>query len=347
MSSSGHEASVEVRPWRQLLSVARKRRAELRDRPDLDTFRVFHGAGEGAPGWNVDGYAGVAILTHPSAEAGAQRVERAALAEVLIDEHGFESVMAKPIWGRRSAGRERGAGPPQAECILGPEPPDEVEVLEEGVRYGIEPRAAENPGLFLDGRAARQWIHDHAGGVRVIDLFAHHGSLGVAAAAGGAKHVVHVESQRRKLANIRRNHERNGSRIDDRDLWREDVYRSLDVAARRGLSFDLVLLDPPPILPRRGRGPRPRAQDFPTLLPKALRVLGKGGRILAMLHRIDRGRRASAGDLAEIARAAGCSVRVVAEGTSAVDFPEDDPGAKLAFVVIEAAAIANLDEEEA
>ena len=106
----------------------------------------------------------------------------------------------------------------------------------------------------------------------MIDLFAHHGSLGVAAAAGGAKHVVHVESQRRKLANIRRNHERNGSRIDDRDLWREDVYRSLDVAARRGLSFDLVLLDPPTFSKSKASGAFKAEADYGKLAGVAARL---------------------------------------------------------------------------
>lgn len=307
-----------------LLGAAWERRRELHATADLDAYRVFHGHEEGWPSVVVERFGDVAVLTQTGDEP--QDVE--AIADALCALHPFRYVVAK------HAGRRNDPGQSGVTELRGAPVPRLTEALELGVRYGVEPLAARNPGLYLDARPVRAWLLANSTGARVLNLFAHTGSLGIAAAMGGAASVVHVETQRRKLDRIRDNLARNELRIDDRDRVAEDAYRFLRRAARAGRTFDRVLLDPPPIAAYRGRE-RPRAGDLESLVPLAASVLAPGGRLVVLLHRVDRTRLLAASDVAALA---GDTVTVEHEGTSGPDFPESDPDAKMRFVVVRAGA---------
>jgi 16S rRNA (guanine966-N2)-methyltransferase len=80
--------------------------------------------------------------------------------------------------------------------------------------------------------------------LRVLDLFAGTGSLGIEALSRGAGHVTFVESARAALIALRRNLDALGFSGRARVL-KSDVIRGLEALAAAGESFDLVLLDPP------------------------------------------------------------------------------------------------------
>jgi 16S rRNA (guanine(966)-N(2))-methyltransferase RsmD len=81
-------------------------------------------------------------------------------------------------------------------------------------------------------------------GLRVLDLFAGTGSLGIEALSRGAAHVTFVESARPALTALRRNLQALGLSGRAR-VFRSDVIHGLEALAVEGERFDLVLLDPP------------------------------------------------------------------------------------------------------
>ena len=81
-------------------------------------------------------------------------------------------------------------------------------------------------------------------GLRVLDLFAGTGSLGIEALSRGAGHVTYVESARPALLALRRNLAALGF-SDRARVLKSEVLRGLEMLAARGERFDLVLLDPP------------------------------------------------------------------------------------------------------
>ncbi|HYP48820.1 MAG TPA: 16S rRNA (guanine(966)-N(2))-methyltransferase RsmD, partial [Thermoleophilaceae bacterium] len=87
------------------------------------------------------------------------------------------------------------------------------------------------------------------GGLRVLDLFAGSGALGIEALSRGASGATFVESDARALAVIRRNLELVGA---EGTLERRDALRYL---ARAEGAFDLVFCDPPYDLALRLGGP--------------------------------------------------------------------------------------------
>jgi 16S rRNA (guanine966-N2)-methyltransferase len=77
-------------------------------------------------------------------------------------------------------------------------------------------------------------------GLRVLDLFAGSGALGIEALSRGAREAVFVDSDSRAIAAIRRNLEAVGS---DAPVHRRDALAYLRNAS--GGPYDLVFLDPP------------------------------------------------------------------------------------------------------
>ncbi|MDF1561485.1 MAG: class I SAM-dependent methyltransferase [Deltaproteobacteria bacterium] len=291
---SGSPAMLE-----EALARADAARAGLRDDEGLEVYRLFHGYSEGVPGLEIDRYGDAAILTGK----GASEAELAAAGAWLRGLGRFELIVL----------RERGR---PVSVLHGTMPGEPLVVREAGLRYAIEPWAAGNPGLYLDARPARRWLQSSSEGRRVLNLFSFAGSLGVAALAGGAASVTHVDSQRRALERCAANHALNAQRSDARDRVREDVPRFLRRAARGERRFGGVILDPPP-------GPEDGAQRD-ALTPLALAgpcaaLVERGGWILVFFHHDPR----SWDELEEaFAASAKRPLEVLWRGRSGSDFPE-------------------------
>ena len=210
--------------------------------------------------------------------------------------------------------------------MRGQAPATPAVVRDNGLRFEIDPLSHGNVGLYLDTRPARRWLLENAAGRRVLNLFAYTGSLGLAAAAGGAKWVMHVEMQKRALRRLKRNYALNDLPLDDRDLVRLDLYPHLRRLAREEKTFEGIVLDPPPQVPGRGSKREPRGQDFTTLVPLAADVLAPEGWLLCFFSSYRRTRSAYE---AEVLGASPVPLDVIWRGTSGIDFPEEDPESKL------------------
>jgi 16S rRNA (guanine966-N2)-methyltransferase len=100
-------------------------------------------------------------------------------------------------------------------------------------------------------------------GLRVLDLFAGTGSLGIEALSRGVGHVTFVEFAHPALAALRRNLAALGF-SDRARVLKSEVLRGLETLAAQDEHFDLVLLDPPY---RKGWGDRvlPRLMELDLL----------------------------------------------------------------------------------
>ena len=157
------------------------------------------------------------------------------------------------------------------------------EVTEHGLRFGVEMLPNRNTGLFLDARAARQWVRLHSDGRRVLNLFSFTGAFGVAAASGGARSTVNVDPVPRVQARAEENYRRNGLPVDGRTFWREDALEAMRRARKSGGAFDAIVLDPPPVSTGGRRGGRVDVvQDLARLMRACLPVLAPGGWLLVL-----------------------------------------------------------------
>lgn len=80
-------------------------------------------------------------------------------------------------------------------------------------------------------------------GLRVLDLFAGSGALGLECLSRGATSALLVDQDRGACETIRRNLAK--ARLPDAVVRQGDVFKLLGQLVREGLSFDLVFADPP------------------------------------------------------------------------------------------------------
>jgi 23S rRNA (cytosine1962-C5)-methyltransferase len=281
-------------------------------------YRLFHGYAEGRPGLSIDRYGSVILVSHKASEHDLIEPVLAGLDQAAVNaETAIVKAHRSFNWDARAI---------SVSAVRGTLPSEPVHVLENGLTLVATPHVAANNGLFLDARPIRKWLIENSRDRRVLNLFAYTGSLGVAAAVGGARRVVHLDKAKHPLVLARENHRLNGLPINERSFFAGDVYRHLPRAARSGAQFDGIVLDPPPCVPGQRRKNNPRAQDFARLTRLTTRVLAPGGWLLCFFHRFDRSR---AEFESEVMTNAACDLSVLWRGTSGPDFPELDPEQKL------------------
>jgi 23S rRNA (cytosine1962-C5)-methyltransferase len=209
------------------VETALARRLERLDRALTTTFRWVHGEGDRLPGIHVDLYDDVAVVRHDGAGA---RAFYATLPQLLLE-------TGRAIGLRRVVDRDQRSDL------------DEREVLENGIRFGVDLARGQKGGLFLDQRENRAEIGRRARGKTVLNLFGYTGGFSLYAAAGGALRTDTVDAAAPALAAARRNFERNGLPLDQAGFHAGDAFAFLEEARRRGQRWDIVISDPPSFAP--------------------------------------------------------------------------------------------------
>ena len=222
-------------------------------------FRELNGAADGCPGWAVDRYGDWLRMQHDAdADAGP-----------LPDARGVYVVDAL---------RDRSRGEQTAPMLRGESAPAPLAVVERGVRYQVDLGAALSTGLFLDQRVQRAWLGANAGGMRVLNTFAHAGGYSIAAGLAGAE-TVSIDLSRAWLDRIPRQLVDNGVDPARHDCIYGDVFDWVRRLARRGERFDLVILDPPGTSVGKKKRRWSAARDYDALVELAAPLVRPGGRL--------------------------------------------------------------------
>lgn len=312
--NSGDEAELHaaiLQSWERL--------DDLHQGDRHDTYRIFHGHFWGFPYLNIEKFADIAVVLCEE----HHRSFRKTVVHALLKCFSFRGVLAKH--DRRF---DRRGDEPFMEVWSGELPEDGWIVRECGLRFRVHPQRLKNLGLFLDARPAREWLLRNSKGRKILNLFAYTGSLGVAAMAGAAASVLHIDTQRSYLDFANQNHALNQLRMDERGFVRGDIYQLLPKAARRSHLFSGIILDAPPRVPPRSNR-RPIGQDLKRLTKLCIPMLAPEGWLLCFIHRQQPRLRSTEQD---VYSASPAPLRVLWRGESGLDFPEYEVIDKLKFV---------------
>ncbi len=211
---------------------------ELRRRfmpENTNAYRLIHSEGDLLSGLIVDRYADYLVAQFQT--AGMERWKEVILSilETKAPAKGIYEKGDSEI--REWEGLEKRAG-----VLRGEEPPDYVEIEENGIKFIVDIHTGQKTGFFLDQRDNRKLVGGLAQGKRVLNCFAYTGGFSVYAARGGASRVISVETSERALNTCRLNFEQNGFEVKNFIFEQKDAF---DYLRETTEEFDVVVLDPP------------------------------------------------------------------------------------------------------
>jgi 23S rRNA (cytosine1962-C5)-methyltransferase len=217
--------------------AACRRRDPLLDEKHRGAVRLFNGFLEGEPNLVVDLYGQTLVMVNFAAVPQEFEGVRAALQAALqADYPWLESVVVKTREVENDEDR-------RGRLVYGKALDRRIQ--EHGVWYAVDLQINLDASFYLDTRLLRLWALEHLAGADVLNTFAYTGSLGVAAQAGGARRVVHLDLNRRFLNLAKDSYSLNGFPIERLNFLAGDFWTMINRLKRSGNSFDCVFLDPP------------------------------------------------------------------------------------------------------
>ena len=224
--------------WRRQLERAVASRQALADDPSTNAYRLVNAESDLLPGLILDRYGDYLVAQFLT--LGIERW-KAELISLLAD-------LLKPrsIYERSDVEVRKKEGLAQVCGLLhGEEPPDLMEMTENGYRFWVDIKTGHKTGFYLDQRENRQKLTRYCRDKKVLNCFAYTGAFAVYAAAAGAGRVTNVESSAEALELARRNMALNGFADRDDEYVAGDVFQVLRGYRDQGRTFDLIILDPP------------------------------------------------------------------------------------------------------
>ncbi|WP_166736372.1 class I SAM-dependent rRNA methyltransferase [Streptococcus pseudopneumoniae] len=246
-----------------------KRRAYYQD--DLTTaFRLFNQEGDGFGGLTVDLYGDYAVFSwYNSYVYQIRQTISEAFRQVFPEVLGaYEKIRFKGL-------------DYESTHVYGQEAPDFFTVLENGVLYKVFMNDGLMTGIFLDQHEVRSSLVDGlAMGKSLLNMFSYTAAFSVAATMGGASQTTSVDLAKRSRELSQAHFQANGISTDDHRFVVMDVFEYFKYAKRKGLTYDVIVLDPPSFA-RNKKQTFSVAKDYHKLISQSLEILNPGGIIIA------------------------------------------------------------------
>ena len=246
-----------------------KRRAYYQD--DLTTaFRLFNQEGDGFGGLTVDLYGDYAVFSwYNSYVYQIRKVISEAFRQVFPELLGaYEKIRFKGL-------------DYESAHVYGQEAPDFFTVLENGVLYQVFMNDGLMTGIFLDQHEVRGSLVDGlAMGKSLLNMFSYTAAFSVAAAMGGASQTTSVDLAKRSRELSEAHFQANGISTGDHRFIVMDVFEYFKYAKRKGLTYDVIVLDPPSFA-RNKKQTFSVAKDYHKLISQSLEILNPEGIIIA------------------------------------------------------------------
>ena len=292
--------------WRRRIREAAARRAPIDSA--TNAYRVVYSEGDLLPSLIIDRYDDVFVLQNLS--QGTEAI-KSLLVELLVEEFSPRAVIERnDVRVRSLEGLELVAG------LLYGSAPDEVQILQQGLRFLVAPLAGQKTGSFLDQRENRLAARDLAHG-RALDCFTFNGAFALHL-AGVCESVVGIDISAEAIATARRNAELN--QISNAEFREANVFDALRELEQAGEGYDTIVLDPPAFAKNRA-SVKPAARGYKEINLRALKLLNPGGVLITCTCSYHMSEEMFLALIAEAANDAHRRVQVVEKRTQSSDHP--------------------------
>lgn len=239
---------------------------------DTTAFRVFNGEGDGIGGLTIDFFNGFYMVSWYSAGIYSFREEIYSALKNVANTRGVYEKLRFETNGQYIE---------KDDYVSGEKGEFPLIVLENGMHYAVDLNDGAMTGIFLDQRNVRKSLRDnYSDGKTVLNTFSYTGAFSVAAALGGAAGTTSVDLAKRSLPKTIEQFAVNGIDYESQDIKVMNVFDYFSYAVRKGLKFDVVVLDPPSFA-RTKKMTFSTSKDYPKLVKDAITITNDGGVIIA------------------------------------------------------------------
>lgn len=256
--------------FEMLFRQAKEKRSAYYQDELTTAFRLFNQEGDGFGGLTVDLYGDYAVFSwYNSYVYQIRKVISEAFRQVFPEVLGtYEKIRFKGL-------------DYESAHVYGQEAPEFFTVLENGALYQVFMNDGLMTGIFLDQHEVRGSLVDGlAMGKSLLNMFSYTAAFSVAATMGGASQTTSVDLAKRSRELSQAHFQANGISTDDHRFVVMDVFEYFKYAKRKGLTYDVIVLDPPSFA-RNKKQTFSVAKDYHKLISQSLEILNPGGIIIA------------------------------------------------------------------
>lgn len=257
--------------FQQLFEISREKRTPFEKDSLTTAYRLFNGEGDGIGGLIIDRYADYAVFSWYNETLYQKK------AELLT---AFRTVYPDII-GAYEKIRFSTKDLPESQFLYGEQAPEPLLVTENGVQFATYLNEGLMTGIFLDQKEVRGRLVDgFAVGKTVLNMFSYTGAFSVAAAMGGAVATTSVDLAKRSLPKTTEQFEVNHLNLAAQKIIVMDVFDYFKYASRKGLSYDMIILDPPSFA-RNKKKVFSVAKNYGELVKDSIDILTDKGTLIA------------------------------------------------------------------
>ncbi|HBL18387.1 MAG: hypothetical protein A2X36_14545 [Elusimicrobia bacterium GWA2_69_24] len=235
---------------------------------EVRSCRLVFGESDGLPGLVVDRYEDVLVV---QVLAAGMELQLDAIGEALNEVFHPQGILLKNDHPTRAL-----EGLTSYTRVLSGEVPDRVMIEEGGLKFLVALAGGQKTGFYFDQRENRALLQTYCKGRNVLDLHCYVGAFSLRAAQAGAARVIGVDSSEAALELARENAKLNGLERCVFEAGDAEEFLAGFSDTRRELRPDLLLLDPPSLVPSK-KVLAKALRAYERMNSNALRCLGRGG----------------------------------------------------------------------
>ncbi|MEW6551563.1 MAG: class I SAM-dependent rRNA methyltransferase [Campylobacterota bacterium] len=252
--------------FRTRLQTAIDKRKQIQ--ANSNAYRLVHSEADFLAGLIVDFYNGyLAIQINTLGMENQRDIIIELLVELLNPKGIFDKSDAKV--------RKKECIETQNGVIYG-EVPNEIEIVENGIKFAMSLHDGQKTGFYLDQRRNRHIVSKYIQrDMKVLDVFCNAGGFGLYALSKGAK-VQFVDASASAISQVENNITLNG--YEQCTAIKTDAFEFLTQELESNNKYDLIVLDPPPFA-KTQKEAIGAMKGMKFLLDTALKMLNPNGMV--------------------------------------------------------------------